>query len=148
MIAQFPEPEPRGQASGPAADAAGRQIEILSTRLRELEADAEVAGAGQRWKFFSRARGNLVFVSETGRLAQIPEALAVVIWNGRRLDVELREEGLEIYFEQKGVQVARLPKAVVVQLGRLLGEVPGLDKSFPAGSQSQSRSQSHRGEQP
>lgn len=113
----------------PAAPAAPGSLGALEARVAALEARQDeivrrselVASAGRQWRPVLAARGQLVVASDAGEVGHVPLAIVRTLLQGRPLDIEVRDAGVEHVelVDRHGAVVAKLTRATLVALPRI-----------------------------
>ncbi len=98
------------------------RVAALEARQDEIARVAEiVASAGRTWKPVLAARGQLVVASDAGEVGHVPLAIVRTLLQGRPLDVDVRDAGVEHVelVDRRGAVVAKLTRATLVALPRI-----------------------------
>jgi len=115
--------KPAAPAAAPGSlGALEARVAALEARHDELTRRSElVASAGRQWRPVLAARGQLVVASDAGEVGHVPLAIVRTLLQGRPLDVDVRDAGVEHVelVDRRGAVVATLTRATLVALPRI-----------------------------
>jgi hypothetical protein len=112
---------------GVSLDSLNGRLKGLEERIGRMEREYEkIRKRKEGWRIFGREKGRVVFKSDTGELAKIPEELLPIILHLKPFDGRIDDDGDYVVYVREGAEVCKAPKSLIDRLIEKGGEGVGV----------------------